>query len=602
VRRLLARAACLTLALVVACTPRPRSSSGGGESTSKPGAREKRVLEIDLSGGAPEALAGGLFQMPASRTYTGLVRSLERGLEADTTAGVLVRLGAQNFELAQAEELGGLLARFVKKGLPVVCHADGLSNATAGLVLRGCSKRWLVAAGDAETVGIAAQVVYLKGLFDKLKIQADFLHVGRFKSGPEPLTHEGPSPEAREALESCLGSIRSGWLELANEAPQGARDALERGPWSPLEAKGQGLVHELGYESDAREDAERLAKTDAREVVFGPQAGLPSAFDVSEILRIIAGGGEGGSEPHVAVVPAEGAISTEAGGPFASGGISSRAMVKTLRKLSKNPAVKAVVIRIDSPGGSPLASDLIWHELMELRKHKPVVASVGGMAASGGYYIVAGTQRIFAEPTSIVGSIGVFGGKIVLGPALQELGVNAVSFPASQAPGAAARATYLSPFEPWDEASRERMRAVMQGIYDLFIQRVAEGRKMPADKVLASAEGRIWSATQGLERGLVDEIGGLSQAIAAARKLAKLETNTPVTVEGGSEGLLELLDLEEESADEVSVKAALERLTARRTLSLETLPAELRPFAASLGPLFAGEHIVAALPYALSVR
>jgi protease-4 len=593
--------AAVALSLLVACTPRPRAIPGGPEAPAKPGASEKRVLEIDLSSGAPEALAGGLFQMPASRTYTGLVRSLERGLAADTTAAVLVRLGAQSFELAQAEELGGLLARFVSKGVPVVCHADALNNATAGLVLRGCSKRWLVAAGEAETVGIAAQVVYLKGLFDKLKIQADFLHVGRFKSGPEPLTHEGPSQEAREALESCLGSVRGGWLALASSAPQGARDALERGPWSPAEAKTQGLVHELGYESDARSDAEKLAKTSAREVVFGPQAGKPSGFDVGEILRVIAGSGEGGNEPHVAVVPAEGAIATESGGPFASGGISSRAMLKTLRKLAKNPAVKAVVIRIDSPGGSPLASDLIWHELMELRKHKPVVASVGGMAASGGYYIVAGTQRIFAEPTSIVGSIGVFGGKIVFGPALEEVGVNAVSFPASQAPGAAARATYLSPFEPWDEASRERMRAVMQGIYDLFIQRVAEGRKMPAEKVLASAEGRIWSATQGLERGLVDEIGGLHQAIEAARKLAKLEPNTPVSVEGGADGILELLQLDE-GVDEAGVRAALERLAARRTLSLEALPHELRPFAASLGPLLAGENIVAALPYALSVR
>ncbi|HEY3495246.1 MAG TPA: S49 family peptidase, partial [Polyangiaceae bacterium] len=218
--RALARAAGLALlAGAVACTPRPRSFSGSTSEPAKPGLREKRVIEIDLSTGAPEALAGGLFQAPASRTYTGLVRSLERGLEADTTAGVLVRLGAQNFELAQAEEISGLLSRYVKKGIPVVCHAEGLTNATAGLVLRGCSKRWLAAAGEAETVGIAAQVVYLKGLFDKLKVQADFLHVGRFKSGPEPLTQEGPSPEAREALEFCLGSLRGSWLELASGAP-----------------------------------------------------------------------------------------------------------------------------------------------------------------------------------------------------------------------------------------------------------------------------------------------------------------------------------------------------------------------------------------------
>jgi protease-4 len=141
----------------------------------------------------------------------------------------------------------------------------------------------------------------------------------------------------------------------------------------------------------------------------------------------------------------------------------------------------------------------------------------------------------------------------------------------------------------------------MQGIYDLFIQRVAEGRKMQADKVLASAEGRIWSATQGLERGLVDELGGVSHAIAAARKLAKLDAKAPVTVEGGSDGLLEMLGLDEE-ADSASVAEAVARLSARRSLALEMLPEELRPFAATLAPLFAGESVVAAMPYALTVR
>ena len=590
----------LLAAGLLGCEPRSRTSSAKEEGR-KLGATEKRVLEVDLSTGAPEALAGGLFQMPASRTYTGLVRALERGLEQDSSAGVLVRFGGQNFELAQAQELSGLLTRYAKKGLPVVCHAEGLSNSTAALVLSGCTRRFLGHAGEAETVGIAAQVVYMKGILDRLKIQVDFLHVGRFKSGPEPLTHEGPSPEAREALQVCLGSIRDSWLALAAEP--GQRTALEAGPWSPQEAKAQKLVTEVGYESDALAEAKKLAKTDAKEVVFGPRAGTDKGgLDIGEIVRVIAGGGDGvGDKPHIAVVPAQGSITVDAGGPFASGGITSAAMVKTLRKLAKNDAVKAVVIRIDSPGGSPLASDLIWHELMEMRKKKPVVASVGGMAASGGYYIAAGAQRIIAEPSSIVGSIGVFGGKLVFGPALQEVGMNSFTFPANPAPGAGERAAYLSPLTPWDDPTRDRVRAVMQGIYDLFIQRVAEGRKMPADKVLLSAEGRIWSGTQGLERGLVDEIGGVSHAIAAVRKLAKLDAKVPVTVEGGSDGLLELLGLEE-NADSASVAEAVARLTARRTLTLEMLPAELRPFAATLAPLFAGESVVAAMPYALTVR
>lgn len=587
---------------LAACKPRPQSFSGSEEASTKPSAGEKRILEIDLAAGAPEALSGGLFRLPASRTYAGLVRTLEQGLEKETTAGVLVRLGGVSLDLAQVQEIAGLLAAYGKKGLPVVCHAEGLSNATAALVLRGCTRRWLGAAGEAETVGMAAQVVYLRGLLDKLKVEVDFLHVGKFKSGPEPLTHEGPSQEARESLESALGSLRAGWLELADKAGPGAKEALESGPFSPEEAKKRGLVDAVGYESDALADVKHRAKSDAMEVAYGPRAGSGPALDVAEIVRVLAGGDDGDSNrPHVVVVPAQGAISTQAGGAFSSDGITSNAMVKTLRKLGKNDAVKAIVIRIDSPGGSPLASDLIWHELMELRKKKTVVASVGGMAASGGYYIASGAQKIFAEPGSIVGSIGVFGGKIVLGPALHEVGVNSFTFPANPAPGAGERATYLSPLVPWNDTTRERVRTLMQGIYDLFIARVAEGRKMPADKVLVSAEGRIWSGPQGLERGLVDELGGLGAAVAAAKKLAGLDAKAPVNVAGAAEGFLEMLSLDE-GADEAKVAAALARFDARRNLLLDALPQELRPFAAALGPLLAGESVVAALPFAVSFR
>jgi protease-4 len=428
----------------------------------------------------------------------------------------------------------------------------------------------------------------------------DFLHVGKFKSGPEPLLQDGPSPEAKEALDFALGSIRESWLGLA-PTPE-AKSALELGPFSPPEAKTHGLIHELGYESDARLEARRLAKTNNVEPAFGPRAGGRHGLDLGEILKALTGGNDDVGKPHVAVVPMQGAVTTDAVGPFGGGGISSTAMVKVLSRLARTETVKAVVIRIDSPGGSPLASDLIWHELMNLRKKKPVIASVGGMAASGGYYIAAGAQKIYAEPASIVGSIGVFGGKLVFSPALKEIGITSVTFPASKAPGAAERAGYMSPLVAWDDPTRERVRALMQGIYDLFIARVAEGRKTTADKVLPHAEGRIWSGPQGLERGLVDQIGGLLDAIAEARTLGKVDANTPVTVEGAPESLLDMLSLGDGDDDESHVRAALARYEARPLLRLDALPEELRPFAATLGPLFRGESVVAALPYALTVR
>ena len=593
------RFAWLLLALC-ACEGRPRVSPGSGDDeSSAPSLNERRVIEFDVSAGAPESIGGGMFPMPATRTYAGLVRALERGLEEETTAGVYVRLGGQSFDLAQAEELGGLLERYAKKKLPVVCHGHAFTNATTSLALRGCTRRWLSPAGALDTVGIAAQLVYLKGLLDKLEVQVDFLAMGRFKSGAEPLTHDGPTENSKQNLTETLAAIRQGWLETA---PAGdLRSAMEQGPWSPEEAKARGLIHEIGFESEALAEAKKLGAVTSSSTSFGPRADAARGLDIGEIVRVLAGGDEATQKPHLAIVPAEGSITMEAGGPFDSGGINYRALSKTLKRMARDDSVKAVVLRIDSPGGSALASDLLWHEVMELRKKKPVIASVGGMAASGGYYIAVAAQHIVAERTSIVGSIGVFGGKVVFAPALAKFGVNAVTFPASPEPGAAERATYLSPLSSWDDGTRERVRAQMQSVYDLFVSRVAAGRKLPIEAAKDSAEGRIYGAAQALERKLVDELGGLREALAAARRLGKLEEDAPVTVEGAAEGLLEMLMLGED-ASEAQIAAAVTALSKRDVIALGALPDELRPFAASLGPLLQGERIVAALPYAFTVR
>jgi protease-4 len=586
---------------LAACDARPRVSPGDPDSEARrPSLNEQRVLEFDVSGGVPEATGdGGLFPLPATRTYSGLVRALERGLDTDTTAGVFVRLGGQSFDLAQAQEIGGLLERYAKKKLPVVCHGHALTNATASLALRGCTRRWLSPAGAVDTVGIAAQLVYLKGLLDRLDVRVDFLAMGRYKSGAEPLTHEGPTDTSRENLNSTLAAIRRGWLDTVPDPA--LHGALEHGPWSPEEAKARGLIHELGFESQALDEAKKLASVDVSSAEFGPRADSARGLDVSEIVRVLAGADETTHKAHIAVVPAEGSITMEAGGPFDSGGINYRSLSKTLRRLAHDQSVKAVVLRIDSPGGSALASDLLWHEVKELGKKKPVVASVGGMAASGGYYIAVGADRIVAEPTSIVGSIGVFGGKIAVNGALEQVGVHAFTFPASPEPGAAARATYLSPLSDWDEPTRERVRAQMQSVYDLFVSRVAAGRKLPIEAARDSAEGRVYGAAQALDRKLVDELGGLREALAAARRLGKLEDDAPVTVEGAAEGLLETLLLGE-GASEVQITAALAQLERRPVIGLGPLPERLRPFAAALGPLLQGERVVAALPYAFTIE
>lgn len=603
----LAWAALLTGAALGGCEGRPRVGTYSSSSGSTPGffsSVSGKIMAVDLSEGAPEATGGGLFPLPASRLYIGLVRSLDRAKDDQDVKGVYVRLGTEQLGWARSEEVGRLLGEIRGKGKPVVCHADSITNPSSWMLARGCDRIWLSPAGDADTIGIAAQLIHVKGALDKLDVDADFVGVGKYKSAIEPLTREEPSEAAREALLATIRSFRKNWLDGVSAARKnpGLREALESGPWSAAEAKARGIVDEVGYESEALADIKKKAGVERVATAFGRKAADDSPPDISEIIRVLTGADESaGGRPHVAVIVAEGSISMEPGGLFGGGGITAKAMIKTIKKIAKDDSVKSVVLRIDSPGGSALASDLMWYELRELGKKKPIVASVGEMAASGGYYLAVGAKRILAERTSIVGSIGVFGGKIVIGDALAKYGVDTYTLPASDAPGAEARAAYLSPFTQWDKSTRERVETVMREIYRLFLDRVSQGRGVGVDKIEPHAQGRIWSGEHGKERGLVDEIGGLVDAIRIARELGELDERAPVVVEGGAESLFETLLLGSDASD-AEVGAAVARAEARRSPLLSAVPPEIRTAISACAPLASGESTVAALPYAVLVR
>lgn len=600
-QRLLVAACCG----LFACTARERFSPETDKEPSFEVSAEGRdhVAVFDLSEGAPEQAPSGLFPLPPARTYPGLVRQLRKALDDEQTKGVFVRISQQNYDWAQSQEIGRLLAQFEKKGKRVTCHGHSLTNTTAWLFLRGCKRIWLSPAGEVTSVGIAAQMTYLKGALDKLQIQADFLHMGRYKSGGEPLTQEGPSEPSRENLTATLQSIRNTWLSEAAEArkqPQ-LKQALEQGPYVPEAAKAKGIVDQVGFEADALAEAKKHAGVETTKVSFGPGRKEADA-GLAEIVRILTGTSEvDKNRPHVAVVPAVGGITMHGSESIGSSGITATAMLKTLRRLKKSNSVKAVVLRLDSPGGSPLASDLIWREVMDLKKEKPVVASVGGMAASGGYYIACAADRIIAERTSIVGSIGVFGGKFVVGPALEQLGITSYTFSANPDPGAAARAAYMSPLTPWDDATRKRVEDHMRQIYDLFLARVAEGRRQPVEKVKKYAEGAIFSGGQGRDRGLVDDLGGLGLALEVARARAGLPEDAAVVVEGLEDGLIESFFSDGEPAAGDAKVAAIQERAARQHLA-QLLPDELESFITSLLPLTQGERSVVALPFTMVVR
>jgi protease-4 len=234
---------------------------------------------------------------------------------------------------------------------------------------------------------------------------------------------------------------------------------------------------------------------------------------------------------------------------------------------------------------------------MGIRAKKPLIVSVGGMAASGGYYMASTGAVVFADETSIVGSIGVVGGKVSGDRVLERFGVHAETIAAKPGdPKAAARAAYESVLTPWDDATRDRLRQTMKGIYDLFLARVAEGRNIPVERVAASAEGRIFGGRDAMTRGLVDEMGGLTEAIARARSLAGLAPDARFAVAGEPSGLLQALgDDDSSSASPVAPPVA-------RLAGFAGLPPDVAPFVQSLLPILQHEQALCAMPFALTVR
>ncbi|WP_437998247.1 S49 family peptidase [Sorangium sp. So ce185] len=575
---------------------------------------EPAVIEIDLSRGLPESASASLFGPPSGRTHAQLVRSLRELAHAESAKGVLVRLGSARLAFARAHEIGRILGDVRKAGRPVVCHADEYNNATMLLAAAACSKLWLSPAGQVDTVGIAAQLMFAKGLLDRLNVDVDFLQVGKFKGASEPFTREGASPEARQSLQSALGGLREAWLSgiVEGRGKQELREAVEDGPFAPEEAKARGLVDELGDVEAALEDAKKLAGTELSVPRFGGAPRDPSlSRSLVDVFRSISGASTLGA-PHVAVVPAIGGITMTASGmPLGSSdGIGERELGRIIARLTKDTSAKAVVLRIDSPGGSALASDLLWQKLMRLREEKPLVVSIGGMAASGGYYLACAGTKILAEPTSIIGSIGVVGGKFAVGKALADIGINAETVAANPDPTRAARAAYMSALTPWDEPTRARVLASMEAVYDLFLKRITAGRNLPLETIAPSAEGRIFGGVEAQERSLVDELGGLERAIALARELAELPEDAPVEIEQDDGGLLELLAAGDETGEDAARapdRAALKK-RAREAMAGALLPEwlgvapEIGTFAASMAPLLAGERALTVLPFAVTLR
>lgn len=564
-----------------------------------------KIAEFDLGRGAPEVRRGGLLRASEGATFFDLLAALRRVEKEPQFKGVFVRFGGARLGWARAGELAEVLGGLRRAGRTVTCHADEWNNATYWVAARGCERLWLSPAGGLETVGLAAELVFARELLGKLGVAVDMLQVGRFKGTGEMFTRDSASDEVRESLGGVLRDLQAAWMQGVAEGrgkPEAAESAKD-GPYGAEKARELGLVDEVGYVDEARRALRKQLGAGRVEGRFGGTAGEGGRSGLVDLVRSLSGAKRGGgSGEHVAVVRAVGSIVTEGGGGLLGDDavISARALTKLLRRIGADEDVKSVVLRIDSPGGSALASDLLWHELMVLRKKKPLVISVGDMAASGGYYMACTGTKVVAEETSVLGSIGVVGGKLAFGPALRPFGVHVETLTPPGPEGAGSRGAYASALTPWDDATRAKVLDSMTSVYDLFVKRVAEGRSLPAERVQSFAEGRVFGGREAKERGMIDELGGLGAAVALARVEAKLSVDAPARLVGDEPGLFDVFGLD----DDGQARGGLGGLSGELATASTGLTAfdEVAPFVRSLAPLLRPERALVALPFALLIR
>ncbi|MBA3392927.1 MAG: signal peptide peptidase SppA [Deltaproteobacteria bacterium] len=454
-----------------------------------------------------------------------------RGLATNPKlTGLVLRVESMGLSLPDLIELRTAMHDFRKAGKSLVCHAEEATNATY-LLLTACERIGLAPLGQVAITGPAALPVHIKPLLDKLGVQADFLHVGAYKGAAEPLTRDEPSQETRETIGAILDRHYATTIDIVAQdrklEPATVKTLVDTALFPSPQAKEAKLVDEVtSFEAfhGAHVKTAAWTKLELDADDDGGKDQLKSMLKIARFLGAVPP--EKPMGPHVAVVYALGNI-VDGDGDGVLGArqqIASHTLVAALRALTADDSVKAVVLRIDSGGGSAQASELIWEAVGQLKAKKPVIVSMSDVAASGGYYIAAAATKIYALDDTLTGSIGVVGGKIAPAAALAKLGVN--TFPM----GRGKRATMMASLGPWNAEEKQVIQRSMDDVYKTFVGRVAEGRKLTPEQVQPLAQGRVWTGAKAKELGLVDEIGGLDAALAEAQKLAKVETTAGIEV------------------------------------------------------------------------
>ena len=477
------------------------------------------VLELDLR----QALSDQDAQNPLSAFGRGglsvmsVVEALKRAEQDGRVKGLLIRLPETGMEPGAADEIRLAVKRFRDAGKPVIAHSQGLYQAgvvsSTYMVGAAANELWLQPGASVQVTGFSVEDLFFKRAFDKYGVEPEFEQRQEFKNAVNGYLHADYTEAHRTAQLSWMNAVYSSGLALAaadrGVAPAELRRQLESGPYPADRAQALKLVDKLGLVHEAERALLDKAGRDAELV------------DLESYVRSV--GKHEGSGPVVAVIEAEGAIVTGRDGavnPLApSAMIYSDDIADALYDAAEDDDVRAIVFRVNSPGGSDTASEQILAAVRAAKAaKKPVVVSMGTYGASGGYWIASEASAIVAQPTTLTGSIGVYGGKLAFGPALAEFGVDMRELDVG---GDFAGVYNLSgEFTP---AQEQAFSAMIDRTYQEFLTRVSRGRDLPMAKVQEIARGRVWTGAQAKSLGLVDELGGFYQAVDKAKSLAGIE-------------------------------------------------------------------------------
>jgi protease-4 len=472
------------------------------------------VLMMRVSGDLAEVEPGGVIGqfLEAPPTVRSVIDALRKAKVDTRVTGVILRPTGTAALWAKVQEIRDAITDFRTSGKPIVAYLEqgGEQEFYLG---SACDKVYLMPTASLDLTGVVSYELFLRGTLDKVGAYPDALHIGEFKTASNIFTEKTYTPSHREMAESLnrdlFEQLVKGIAQSRHKSDAEVRALIDRGPFLPEEAVRVGLVDDVAYE-DELDDKVQLA------------TGKPKFITQSDYRNVSQTSLGLNKGPRIAVLYAVGVISSGESSDEGTQVVGSDTIVEQLRKIRADESIKAVVLRIDSPGGSAIASDVIWREVMLTRAAKPVIASMSDVAASGGYYIAMPAHQIVAEPATLTGSIGVVMVKFVVDGTLEKLGVNMEQVTSGK------YADMYSPVRPFSPEERKKVEEQMLATYEAFVEKAAAGRETTPERIDTIAQGRVWTGSQAKELGLVDELGGLRRALVLAKSRASIDENAEV--------------------------------------------------------------------------